>query len=35
MNERKTIRNKWQRVSQQLVISDCMLLVLLVLLICP
>jgi len=25
MNERKTIRNKWKWVSQQLLISECML----------
>jgi len=36
MNERKTIPNKWKWISQQLLISENMLLFLLVvLLICP
>jgi len=36
MNERKTMRNKWKRVSHQVLISERMLLFLLiVLLICP
>jgi len=36
MNERKTKRNKWKWVSQQLLISECVFLFLLIeLLICP